>query len=105
MENQQRINGEDDHIILSDQEMFVDGVRYRELKELDRVKIMVEGFIAEEIVLEILTHTRSIDEKYFKIKHIDSVNVRYEPLPHVHREHQDMVETIGTSILGEVRNV
>ena len=42
---------------------------------------------------QILTHTRSIDEKYYKIKHITSENMRFSPMPHMHRESRDMVET------------
>ena len=66
-------------------------VRYRELKELDRHQrdITVDRDEAEEI----LTHTRSIDEKYYKIKHITSENMRFSPLPHMHRERRDIVET------------
>ena len=66
-------------------------MRYRELKELDRHQrdITVDRDEAEEI----LTHTRSIDEKYYKIKHITSENMRFSPMPHMHRERRDMVET------------
>ena len=66
-------------------------MRYRELKELDRHQRDIT--IDRDENEEILTHTRSIDEKYYKIKHITSENVRYSPMPHVHRESRDMVET------------
>ena len=66
-------------------------MRYHELKELDRHQRDIT--VDRDEGQEILTHTRSIDEKYYKIKHITSENMRFTPLPHMHRERRDMVET------------
>ena len=68
-------------------------MQYRELKEMDRQQRDDPYLVNHDEKEEILTHTRSIDEKYYKIKHITSENLRHTPVTHMYRESRDVVET------------
>ena len=65
-------------------------VRYHELKELVRHRDMI---FDRDVDVQIITHTRSIDDSYFKIKHITLDNMRFSLLPHMRHLSAEMVET------------